>query len=247
MPESGKKAYLVSPGMIRILFIGSVLGMIALLLLFPLLASARPKGKTVLIDRATFQASLERATQAITTYRDNGDGTVAIDIDDAMRLVAERGVANPFTAVASAPAAPAAAGREPAQAAPAGVDGATVYATNCAACHQASGQGIPGAFPPLAGHSHQLYEASRTFLLDVILFGLQGQISVGGVAYNGLMPAWPQLSDEEIAAVANFITVEWDGEPAGFAAFTAEEVAAQRPLALNGVQVHELRDEAGLQ
>jgi mono/diheme cytochrome c family protein len=246
MPESGKKTYLISPGLVRILFVGSAVGMVVLLLLFPLLASARPQGRTVLIDRATFQRSLDRSTAAISGYADNGDGTVSIDINDAIELVVARGVANPFTATAGSVTAAAPAGDTEAAGVPAEADGAALYASNCAACHQAAGQGVPGAFPPLAGHTHDLYEAERTYLLDVLLFGLQGQITVAGMPYNGMMPAWPQLSDAEIAALANHITVEWDGEPAGFEAFTADEAAEQRTLALNPTQVHALRSEAGL-
>ncbi len=237
---SGRKTYLVSPGLIRILFIGSAAGMIALLLLFPLLASSRPKGAPVLIDRATVTRSVQAAEQRITGYATNADGTLSIDINQAMQLVAERGVADTFTA-----AAPAAAPL-PEGAAAAEVSGADVYAANCSACHQATGAGIPGAFPPLAGHVHVLYEASSTLLPDVLLFGLQGPITVGGMPYNGLMPAWPQLADAEIAAVLNYITTEWDGEPADFTAFTPGDIAGQRPLELTPVQVHELRSEAGL-
>lgn len=233
MPETSKKAYLVSPRLIRILFIGSVLGMIFLLLLFPLLASARTKGKTVLIDRATVTQSVQAAEQRIRRYGSNDDGTLSIDINQAMQLVAERGVSDAFTAVAAAPVAGAV------------VSGADVYASNCAACHQATGTGIPGAFPPLAGHVPALYEASRTLLPDVLLFGLQGEITVNGTTYNGSMPAWPQLSDAEIAAVIDFIATEWD-ELADFTAFTADEIAAQRQLDLTTVQVHELRSQAGL-
>jgi mono/diheme cytochrome c family protein len=238
MPETGKKAYLVSPGLIRILFIGSAAGMIALLLLFPLLASARTKGKLVLIDRATVTQSVQAAEQKIHGYATNADGTLSIDISRAMQLVAERGVTDPFTAAAAAAQGEGETTRE--------VSGADVYASNCSACHQAAGQGIPGAFPPLAGHVHALYEASRTLLPDVLLFGLQGPIAVNGMPYNGLMPAWPQLSDAEIAAVINYVTAEWDGEPADFSAFTAEEIAGQRQLNLTTAQVHELRSQAGL-
>lgn len=244
MPENGKKAYLVSPGLIRILFIGSALGMIALLLLFPLLASARTKGKVVLIDRQTVTQSVQAAEQKITSYATNPDGTLRIDISHAMQLVAERGVSDAFTADGAPAAAPSAGGVT--EASDIEVSGADVYASNCSACHQAAGAGIPGAFPPLAGHVHTLYDASRTLLPDVLLFGLQGPIMVSGMAYNGLMPGWLHLDDAEIAAVLNYITVEWDGEPADFTAFTPEDVAAQRPLGLTGTQVHELRSEADL-
>lgn len=107
----------------------------------------------------------------------------------------------------------------------AGVDGAQVYAANCASCHGPAGAGIPGAFPPLAGHAAELAEQDRPYLIDSLLYGLQGQIVVGGTTYNGVMPAWAQLSDEQLAAVLNHI-VEFGGPAVD--RFTADEVAAER-------------------
>jgi mono/diheme cytochrome c family protein len=102
--------------------------------------------------------------------------------------------------------------------------GERVYANNCGSCHQASGQGIPGAFPPVVG-SEWVTESSET-LVQVILFGLQGPIEVAGKPYNGMMPAWKDvLKDEEIAAVATYLR-QWrpnDGTPV-----TAAEVASIR-------------------
>ena len=105
------------------------------------------------------------------------------------------------------------------------VDGAQIYAANCASCHGPAGAGIAGAFPPMAGHAAELAEQDRPYLIDSLLYGLQGQIVVRGVTYNGVMPAWSQLSDEALAAVLNHI-VALDGpevEP-----FDADEVAAER-------------------
>ncbi len=76
--------------------------------------------------------------------------------------------------------------------------GQALYGQHCATCHQANGQGLPGAFPPLAGHVPEILakKEGRTYLLDLVLFGLQGQIRVKGQTYNGAMPAWgPQLKD----------------------------------------------------
>ncbi len=126
--------------------------------------------------------------------------------------------------------------------------GETAYQTNCVACHQANGQGIPGAFPPLAGHVPELLapEGGRTYLSHVLLYGLQGSITVGGQTYNGVMPAWHQLNDEQIADVLTYIATAWENEadlPEGFEPFTAEEIAAQRDLELTGGDVHEQRTE----
>ncbi|MCO1335287.1 copper-containing nitrite reductase [Microbulbifer sp. OS29] len=84
--------------------------------------------------------------------------------------------------------------------------GERTYAQNCMACHQSSGQGIPGAFPPLAGSDYLLSSPNRS--IDVLLHGLSGEIVVGGQSYNGVMPA-VQLSDESIANVLTYVLNSW--------------------------------------
>lgn len=102
--------------------------------------------------------------------------------------------------------------------------GERVYASNCASCHQASGRGMPGAFPPVVGS--EWVTGSPETLARVILFGLQGPIEVAGSPYNGAMPAWKDvLKDEEIAAVATYLR-QW--EPNAAAPVGAEQVAALR-------------------
>ncbi|MFN2323216.1 MAG: cytochrome c, partial [Trueperaceae bacterium] len=130
--------------------------------------------------------------------------------------------------------------------------GASVYAANCSACHQPTGAGIPGAFPPVAGHSADLYAATggiggRAYLIDVLLYGVQGAITVDGANYNGLMPAWQQLSDDQLAAVINHSIAGFDGAPDGFDAIRADEVAAARGQGLGGGDVYELRGALGLE
>ena len=128
--------------------------------------------------------------------------------------------------------------------------GTQVYAANCAACHQLNGAGLPGVFPRLAGHAADLYRADggRDYLIEVMLYGLQGQIAVGGTNYNGLMPAWAHLGDEQIAAVINHSVAGFDdGVPDGFDAIRAEEVAARRGEGLTAAQVLESRGALGLE
>ncbi|HEU5208238.1 MAG TPA: cytochrome c [Longimicrobiales bacterium] len=82
--------------------------------------------------------------------------------------------------------------------------GERVYSNNCTSCHQASAQGIPGAFPPLV--ASEWVTGSPQTLTRILLHGLQGPIEVAGQAYNGAMPAWKDLlKDEEIAAVATYL------------------------------------------
>lgn len=80
--------------------------------------------------------------------------------------------------------------------------GERLYASNCAACHQAEGQGIPGAFPPLAQSDYFAGNPKR--VIEVVVNGLQGEITVNGKAYNGVMPA-VRMGDAEVASVATFV------------------------------------------
>src|SRR5580693_7390646 len=80
--------------------------------------------------------------------------------------------------------------------------GARTYDTNCSGCHQRSGRGIAGGFPPLAGHAPQLFaQKGGAFMVRLVLFGMTGAITVEGTQYNGAMPSWSSLRDDEIAAV----------------------------------------------
>jgi mono/diheme cytochrome c family protein len=127
--------------------------------------------------------------------------------------------------------------------------GARIYATNCATCHQVGGRGVADAFPPLAGHFPDLLKAvdGRSYVEKVLLFGLQGKISVNGGNYNGAMPDWQDLSDNDIAAVLNYVSGAWDNSksrPADFAPFTADEIKALRTPQLTAAAVHALRPGA---
>ena len=104
------------------------------------------------------------------------------------------------------------------------VDGAQVYSSRCANCHQASGQGVAGVFPPLDGADWVTGPKGRPIRL--VLHGLEGPIEVKGEVYNGAMPGWgTQLSDEEIAAVLTHVRQSWSNSASEI---TAEEVAAVR-------------------
>ncbi len=131
--------------------------------------------------------------------------------------------------------------------------GETIFNTNCMACHQTTGQGIPGAFPPLAGHLPEVVAADggREYAIDVVLYGLQGAINVNGMAYNSVMTPWASMfDDQQIADVLNYAATAWDNAaalPEGFTAFTAEEVATQRATTLDAAAVYAKRGALGLE
>ena len=127
--------------------------------------------------------------------------------------------------------------------------GSRVYAANCAACHQAGGTGMAGAFPPLAGHVPELLKRpdGRAYVGKLLLFGLEGEITVNGNAFAGQMPPWNALSDDEIAAVLNYVSNAWDNGkslPPGFKPFTPDEIKALRAPELTSTQVYALRSGA---
>ena len=111
----------------------------------------------------------------------------------------------------------AAAGAAPA------VDGKQLFGAKCAACHQASGLGVAGVFPPLAGAEWVV--GSEKVLISILLHGLQGEIVVKGNTYKGVMPAFGTLADEEIAAVLTYIRSDWGNQAAPV---TPAAVKAQR-------------------
>lgn len=119
----------------------------------------------------------------------------------------------------------------------------------CQGCHQATGAGLPKVFPPLAGHIPEILATKdgRDYVIDVLLWGLQGEIVVKGEKYNGVMPAFNTLTDAQIADLLNHISSQWGNKlPAGQKAFTADEVKAARATKLTAAQVAEVRKKLGL-
>lgn len=83
-------------------------------------------------------------------------------------------------------------------------DGAATFASNCASCHGAAGEGISGVFPPLDGSSIVAGEPETA--VRIVLKGLQGPVTVAGAGYNGFMPAFGGiLSDGQVAAVLSYV------------------------------------------
>ena len=120
-------------------------------------------------------------------------------------------------------------GQSPSGAAGPAPNGAQIY-TRCAACHTATGRGVPGAYPPL-GEDFRTQAASapgRRYLALAVIKGLMGPLTVEGKTYRGVMPAQAGLDDAAVAAVLNHVGtgIARTGPP--FRAFTQAEVAAAR-------------------
>jgi nitrite reductase (NO-forming) len=124
-------------------------------------------------------------------------------------------------AVATAPAAaapPASAAASLAQQ----VRGKAVFDSSCAACHQPDGKGVAGVFPPLA--SSDFFQQRPYEMAHIVLNGRSGELVVNGEHYNGVMPA-QDLSDDDIAAVINYVSVDLNK---GKAVVTPEQVREMR-------------------
>ncbi len=84
--------------------------------------------------------------------------------------------------------------------------GKAAYMQTCFACHQAEGQGIANAFPPLAKSDYLNADVNRA--IDIILHGKTGEITVNGQKYNSVMTA-QTLTDEEVANVLTYVYNSW--------------------------------------
>jgi nitrite reductase (NO-forming) len=101
--------------------------------------------------------------------------------------------------------------------------GAKLYAGTCSVCHQQTGTGVEGAFPPLAGSDYLMADKRRS--IEVVLNGLVGAITVNGKEWNSVMPPMRQLNDDEVANILTYARNSWGntGE-----SVTAVEVAEVR-------------------
>jgi len=104
--------------------------------------------------------------------------------------------------------------------------GEKVYLGNCAACHQPTGVGLPGAFPPLAGSDY--LKGDRKQVLSAALFGLSGPITVNGKDYNGVMPSMGYLGDQDLADALTYVLNAWGNS--GTAVSVAEVAALREEL-----------------
>lgn len=106
-------------------------------------------------------------------------------------------------------------------------DGAAIFSQNCAMCHQSAGAGLAGQFPRLAGRVGPISAkpAGRAYLVDVLTYGMVGQVTVDGQPIIGVMPPFASLPDEQVAAVLGYLQ-SLGGAPKE--KLTAAEVTAGR-------------------
>lgn len=115
---------------------------------------------------------------------------------------------------------------------------------NCTQCHQDSGQGMPGTYPPLAGSEY--VNGSPETLARVVLHGLHGELTVKGQRYNGEMPYWRQLKDEQIAAVMTYIRASWGNQASSVDAALVERIRKEDAGREKPLEASELKAETPL-
>ncbi|MEN7546692.1 cytochrome c [Rapidithrix thailandica] len=101
--------------------------------------------------------------------------------------------------------------------------GKGVYSRVCMVCHQKDGTGIPNMYPPLEKSDWVAGDEER--LINIMLNGLDGEITVNGVKYEGNMPPVSYLSDAEIANVLSYVRQSFGNDAP---AVTEEAVAKVR-------------------
>jgi len=99
-------------------------------------------------------------------------------------------------------------------------EGAKIFKEKCAACHQITGMGVPGAFPPLKGSDY--LKANLKAALSHVLNGSNEPVTVNGVTYSIPMP--PQVDNHKDAvSVVNYILNAWGND---YGTVTLEEAKA---------------------
>jgi len=99
--------------------------------------------------------------------------------------------------------------------------GKSLYNKTCFACHQANGEGIPNAFPPLAKSDYLNDDVKRA--IGVVVNGKSGEITVNGTKYNSVMTK-QTLTDVEVADVLTYVYSTWGNNKTNVKVSTVQEV-----------------------
>ena len=93
--------------------------------------------------------------------------------------------------------------------------GKQVFEDNCAQCHRANGEGLPGTFPALNGDPFVTGDPAP--VLATVLNGRKGKF--------GQMPTWKdRLDDVQVAAVVTYIRQAWSNQASGVSPATAAKI-----------------------
>lgn len=124
-------------------------------------------------------------------------------------------------------------------------DGVQLFIDNCGACHRPGGEGTPNLAPPIVSPviRASVKAGSADYAAKVVLNGLSGPISVGGVPFISAMPGRPDLTDAEIAAIVAHLLRDLNGVAVDPASLPGpDHVAALRQTPLDHAELRRLRD-----
>jgi mono/diheme cytochrome c family protein len=131
--------------------------------------------------------------------------------------------------------------------APARAQAPPAFQQRCAVCHQATGSGVPGIYPPLKDTIgvYARVPQGRAFLIHLLLFGMDGAIKSGGAVYEGFMPPAADLSNSDLAEAINYVlrTLNAGTLPRNFEPFTRTEFKTARASRLTATDVFHEREK----
>ncbi len=112
--------------------------------------------------------------------------------------------------------------------------GKSLFNGTCSVCHQPSGSGLPGVFPPLAKSDFLNADPKRA--VGIVVRGLNGKVTVNGSEYNSVMPPMNQLNDDEIANILTYVLNTWGN--VGGQVKSAEVKAERQKVAAKAAAEH---------
>jgi mono/diheme cytochrome c family protein len=110
------------------------------------------------------------------------------------------------------------------------LNGKHVYTQNCMKCHQVDGAGAMNMIPPLIKSDWVL--GSKAKLINVVLKGLHGEITVNGDIYGGEMPAQANLSNDEIVAVLTYVRTNFGNKASAVPSDEVKKMRSQKEIRL---------------
>lgn len=152
-------------------------------------------GNYVLVDHSIFRAFNKGALGILTVEGKENKTVYSGQIDDRI-YQPEGGAIQTMPTTASTEVVKILTKDERIQA------GNAIFNSNCLACHQANGKGIPNAFPPLVNSDY--FKNNPNKAISAVVHGLSGPITVNGKEFNSIMPR-QALSDDDVASVITFV------------------------------------------
>lgn len=106
--------------------------------------------------------------------------------------------------------------------------GKKVYLEYCKTCHQPNGQGMPGVYPPLA-NSDYIRSTAKTILIQEVVNGKHGKVTVNGKSYNGVMAPLPKkYTNEDVANVLTYVFSSFGNSKGGVTVAEVKKAVPKR-------------------